>query len=268
MLNKWEQEAIFLHAALESIGSILNKEVLSVEGSGTDRNVWFPSSVHRHYFFIGLVDFLSPTDAKAPVPKKRYLEALADIGNAPGFEHSRSVTRLKRAAERFRAWLQEEVIIEIWLASIEHQVSLNIPRLWLVKTCGNLSKHNYLRSITVAGELKDFMDAAGLHVELHEAVLAQEDVYERFHHDIGIYHSSTLAEFLNELCWGIHTYVRPQYLRSISSETQEPACFGYVYPDEITDPFAKVCYWNLMNAIRSGPIFQPFKVTKYLKGRY
>jgi hypothetical protein len=33
-----------------------------------------------------------------------------------------------------------------------------------------------------------------------------DDFYERFHKDILNYHSSTIAEFLNNIRWGIYEY--------------------------------------------------------------
>ena len=81
--------------------------------------------------------------------------------------------------------------------------------------CGDISKHNVLRSVGVAEELQQTLVASGVSVELEDAMLALGDFYERFHMDILNYHSSTIAEFLNNIRWGIYEYLQPEFRRSI-----------------------------------------------------
>ena len=50
------------------------------------------------------------------------------------------------------------------------------------------------------------------------ALLALADFYERFHTDVLNYHGSTLVEFLNNIRWGIHYYLHPQYKQSMTRE--------------------------------------------------
>lgn len=55
-----------------------------------------------------------------------------------------------------------------------------------------------------------------------EAALALEDFYRWFHDDILNYHASTIAEFLNNIRWGIYEYLQPEFQRSIVWESREP----------------------------------------------
>lgn len=267
-MNKMEQEVVYLTAVVELIGSMVNKAMFSVVGEGEHKNVWFESSTHRQFFSIALVDFLSTTDKDAPVPKTSYLNALRTIANDPSFEQLGSVAHLKQTVDNFSNWLDTEIEVDAWLPSIDQQVVLQISRSLLLKIGGNLSKHNFLRSVGVAKELQRLLSKAGADVELHQAILAQPEIYEVFHIDVAAYHASTIAEFLNELWWGIQIYLTPEFNRSIIREYDGTGRYRYQYPAEIEHPFGESCYWNLLNQIRSGPIFERFKITPHLKGSY
>ena len=133
---------------------------------------------------------------------------------------------------------------------------------------GNISKHNYLRAIGVAKQLKDILSQSGVTVDINEALLALSDFYERFHDDILNYHSSTIAEFLNNIRWGIYDYLQPEFNKSIIYEGGTPLKYHYTYPEEIKSRFAKECYWELMNYIRNKPYMRKFKVNRYFKLQY
>jgi hypothetical protein len=73
-----------------------------------------------------------------------------------------------------------------------------------------------------------------------------DEFYEWFHTNVFAYHSSAIAEFLNNLRWGIHDYLRREFLRSF---TREPGSIAYhfKYPAGSQHPTGK--YWNLMNDV-------------------
>ena len=112
------------------------------------------------------------------------------------------------------------------------------------------------------------MSKSGITVDINEALLALAEFHERFHTDILNYHSSTIAEFLNNIRWGIYDYLQPEFNKSIVWEGGDPPKYHYTHPKEIQSEFAKACYWDLMNEVRSKPYMRRFKVTKYLKLRY
>ncbi|EJM84675.1 hypothetical protein PMI34_04448 [Pseudomonas sp. GM74] len=267
-MNKMEQEVVYLSAAIDLIKSMVNREMFSVAGDGEHKNVWFESSTHRQLFSILLVDFLSPTDSKAPVPSERYLAALSSVAKKPSFDVGGSVQYLSETVSSFKGWLNVEISVDAWLPSIDRQVVLRIPRYVLLKNDGDISKHNSLRSVGVAEGLQKLLTNAGEPTELYQAMLAQQDIYDIFHDDVSAYHASTIAEFLNGLWWGIQNYLQPEYNRSFTPPEDGLVTYGYKCPSEIVNPYAKACYWNLMNQVRSGPIFKPFTVTKHLKGKY
>lgn len=81
-------------------------------------------------------------------------------------------------------------------------------------------------------------------------------------------HGSTIAEFLNNIRWGIYEYLKPEFSRSLVRDTKNPPRYWHTYPEDIKNEFAKNCYWDLMNEVRSDPYLRKFKVTEVLKLRY
>jgi len=250
---------------------MVNYEMMSLQGDDPDSNILFHSRIHQCLFNILLVDFLSKTDThrQAPIEPTSYLSGLRDVTSNPSFNKNNSVNLLKESIREFKDWLDQTVEVDIWLPSIDRKTTLELSRVKFLKMTGNISKHNYLRAIRVAEELQDILNKSDITIDIYESLLALDDFYERFHSDILNYHSSTIAEFLNNIRWGIHEYLQPEFQQSIVYEgTEHPRKYHYTYPEKINEAFAKNCYWDLMNEVRSKPYVKKFKVTKWPKERY
>jgi len=267
-LNDIEEEVILLKAAKEFIDSMVNFEMLDIYGTDSDSNILFNSSTHQKLFNIILVDFLSRTDKRAFVKQTSYIEALKQISNSPNFDVNGSVDGLRTAINEFDNWLEQGIEVDIWLPSIDKHTVLDLSRRAFLKMCGNLSKHNFLRAIGVAKELKHLLCGSGVSADLEDALLALPDFYERFHTDILNYHASTIAAFLNNIRWGIYEYLQPEFHQSIVWVSKDPPNYRYTYPNGIASKFSKECYWELMNEVRLSPYVRKFEVTKWLKLRY
>jgi hypothetical protein len=267
-LNDIEEEAILLKAIKELIDSMVNFEMLDLYGDDPDSSILFETMTHQMFFNIVLVDFLSRTDKKAFIKQTSYLGALKKISNSPNFDVNSSVASLSEATHKFGDWLEQEVEVQTWLPSLRKETTLRLSRMAFIKMCGNISKHNFLRATGVAEELKEIISQSGVSVGLDDTLLALSDFYERFHTDILNYHASTIAEFLNNIRWGIYEYLQPEFHRSIVWESRDPPKYRYTYPNGVTSRLAKECYWELMNEVRSPPYVRRFQVTKWLKLRY
>lgn len=267
-LTEPEQEIVFLKAINELIDSMVNFEMMNLLGTDPDSNILFSTSTHQRFFNIALVDFLSRTDKKAPVQRSTYLSALRSISANPHFSVNDSVAALRAATSAFIDWLECKVAVDVWLASIGVQATVQLSRIDFLKMSGDIAKHNVLRSVGVAEELQEALKASGTPADLEAAMLALDDFYDRFHTDILNYHSSTVAEFLNNIRWGIFEYLQPEFNQSIVWESREPPKYRYTYPTAFASEFAKQCYWNLLNEVRSPPFMRKFQVTKWLKLRY
>jgi hypothetical protein len=266
-LTDIEEEIILLKAVWELIDSMVNFEMLKVYGNDPDSNILFETMTHQRFFNIVLVDFLSFTDKRAFINQTSYLGALKKISKNPNFDVNGSVVSLSETTHEFSDWLEQEIEVhEIWMPSIDTETTLRLTRVSFLKMCGNISKHNFLRLISVAEELKEILSRSGVSVELDEALLALEDFYRWFHDDILNYHASTIAEFLNNIRWGIYEYLQPEFHRSIVWESREK--YRYTYPQGVTSRLAQEYYWAIMNDVRRPPYVRRFQVTKWLKLRY
>lgn len=268
--NSTEREIIFLKAVKELIDEMVNFEIGELIGNDPHSQFQFSSMTHRKFFNIILVDFLSCSDKKVIGEQSSYLSALKSICSSPKFEQNNSINNLEKYINEFSEWLEKEVVVEkIWLPSIELETDLSIQRVEFIKICGNISKHNFSRLSGVVKELKTIFKRNNISLDDDEALVIIEEFYEWFHDDIFSYHSSAIAEFLNNIRWGIYEYLQPEFQQSIGYETGDhPIKYHYTYPDKIKKGSARTCYWELMNDMRSKPYMKKFQVTEYLKMRY
>ena len=267
-LKRIEEEVIFLTAIYEIIDSMLNLEILSLNGSDPDCSIVFKSSTHMSFFNIVLVDFLSTTDNRAPVRRTSYLDALCFISEDPSFSIRNSIEQLRLATKDFVDWLQQTVEVDIWLPSMDTKTTLKISRLTFLKMCGNISKHNFLRSAGVAKDVQKTLAESGISMEMDDALLSLHDFHGRFHSDILGYHGSTIAEFLNNIRWGIYDYLQPEFQSSIIWDKGDPLTYRYTYQEGVSTKLAQECYWRLMNDVRRQPNMRKFQVTRWLRIRY
>jgi hypothetical protein len=268
MLVGIEKEVVVLKAVKELVDSIVNFEVLRL-GDNDPTEIRFNSITHSKYFNIVLVDFLSASDKELPFEPQPYLRALKEITETPAFNVDDSVTPLRIAVTEFAIWLNDDIVInKLWLPTISTEVDLQIKRLDLLKVAGNICRHNILRAAGIAGTVKKILEQNNITVDQSQVLLALGDVHEWFHNHIFSYHSGTIAEFLNNIRWGIFNYLRAEFTRSIVWESHDPPKYRYTYPPNVIGPFAKECYWELMNEVCSQPYMRQFQISPYLKMRY
>lgn len=265
--NEIEQEVVFLSAVFEITNSMVNHVMLRISGSDPDCEVVFASDEHRRLFNILLVDFLSQTDKKLGILPQSYLEALKAITKKPSFNVDGSVESLRSATRDFVQWLDTEVKVDIWLPNINTQTTLDITRSLFLRMCGNIAKHNFLRLNRVASQLREVLRRQDVKISIEEALLTLEDFYEQMR-GIFAYHSTTIAESLNDLRWGIYLYLQPEFKRSFRRIPGDRWRYEFIYPGGLKVEFARQCYWNLMNHVRSEPYMRPFQGTKWFKLRY
>jgi hypothetical protein len=246
---------------------MVNHIMLRISGSDPDCQVLFASDEHRRLFNIFLVDFLSQTDRTLPILPQSYLEALKGITERPSFNVDGSVESVRSATRDFAQWLDTEVKVDIWLPNINTQTTLNITRSLFLRMCGNIAKHNFLRLNRVASQLRDVLGRQDVQISIEEALLTLEDFYEHMR-EVFSYHSTTIAELVNNLRWGIYLYLQPEFKRSFRRIPGDRWRYEFIYPDKLQVEFARQCYWKLMNHVRSEPYMRPFQGTKWLKLHY
>jgi hypothetical protein len=96
--------------------------------------------------------------------------------------------------------------------------------------------------------------------------MALKEIYGDLHDNVLNYHASTITEMMNNIRWGIHAYLKPEFDRAYHKT--DGIFYDFALPDDISTDLGITCYWELMNAVRSGPYVQRFKVNEILKLRY
>lgn len=267
-LTKIEQEVVFLKATNEMIDSIVNHEMLTVSMRGDEGEARFKSGTHQRLFNIILVDFLSKSASEITAESKSYLEALLDICQNPSFNKKGSISSLASAAQNLKEWLDFEVEVETWLPMIDLEAVLKIKRHEFIKICGNIAKHNFSRLTRIITHLRGIISRSNVQLKDEDTLLILEDIYDRFHTDILSYHASFLVEQLNNIRWGIHEYLEPEFTNSLVYDDANPPMYHYIYPEGLNTKFARNCYWELMNEVRSRPYIKRFRTYDCLKMSY
>jgi len=284
-MNETEREAIILNSAWKMIDGMVNWAMFVKNDRTKATSLMFETSQHHRLFTILLGDFLSDIRAFKgdPIPlglktvpsnarpsDRTFLFHLRQVCADPKL--GRFTNELSTLIEAFADWLEGDFVAPgVNLNTIGVVADLRIQRHRYIKMCGDIAKHNIARLASNVVHLRKLLEASGHAVSEQEAYLAVESFFTWFHDDIFIYHSSQIAEFLNNIRWSIFDYLQPEYLRSwhlTAKATPDFQIYGYYIPLEITEPIAHAMYWDMMNRVRMRPTMHRFVVTDHLKQRY
>lgn len=270
-LTPLEQEIITLKAVVDMIGDMVNNETMTIHFSDPDSSVMFKTMTHMAFFSIILVDLLSKPK-EFFTGDKGYIDRLRGICIKPLMGEIQDIRELTEAVCAFARWLSEKVTIQNrWFPSLDLEIGLTIERQVFISICGNITKHNFTHLIRQADRLRKILCENGKSISLDRCILALQDFRQQFYDDIFHYHSSTIAEFLNNIRWGIYRYAAPVRARCVENRYDEELClnaYTYSYPVDLTSNLAKTCYWDLMNDVMRQPYIPRFQVAKYLKSKY
>lgn len=275
-----EQEAIVLAAAWQMIDGMVNFEMfMKFNIPASDTNLMFNTMTHQRLFNVLLCDFLSkpnqfrgtlpfglPECPKTPRGSDRtmlYYLRLVCEGSKLGTDPS--VIDGPRSA--FADWLDATAEIpEVWLPSINTQLDIKITRIQFLKICGNIGKHSLTRLQGDVRDIQNILADNGCEVDEGQVYMLLPEFYQWFHDHLFNHHSSTIAEFLNNIRWSFYCYLLPEFQRSF--ERTGEFAYKFDVPSVITSELGRAMYWDLMNMVRSPPWFPRFTVTRFLKQRY
>lgn len=258
-----ELEVIGLKIAVSSINTMVNREMLDLLGGASKTEVHFPTSVHQRLFYVLLTDFLSKNTDKSLLPgNMSALEQINKISLNPQLTgHADDLTK---ACGALQDWLKKKVDVKLWVAALDSEITLTLTRQDIIYFAGNMSKHHFGHLTAITKQLYILLDDANR--PRHDIIPALEGIYEALHDDILNYHASTIAELLNNLRWGIHSYLEPEHSRSY--KRIDSLRYEFDVPKSIVTDFATACFWDLMNSVRSKPYIGKFTATDLLKTRY
>ncbi|HTW45003.1 MAG TPA: hypothetical protein VMD58_05610 [Acidobacteriaceae bacterium] len=262
-LTPLEKEIVTLKAVLDMINDMVNHETMMFYLDGSDSSIAFKTMTHAKFFNIILVDLLSkPKELFSD--DKDYIERLTDICENPLTDNPRrndDIQMLKDAVNAFDTWLSQTVVIEkSWFPSLELQIDLSIERKEFIAMCGNLCKHNFTQTTRQAKKFQAILKRNRQSFSIDKCLIALEDFQVQFN-SVFQYHASTIAEFLNDIRWGIYTYAFTERMRCVENwydEEMHINRYNYRYPAKIASSLGKACYWGLMNDVMRPPYIQKF----------
>lgn len=265
-----EREAVVLAVAIEAINEMVNHQMMQLPAlGGPDATASFKSPASASLFTVRLADALEAVDPSLFDIRGSLLDAIALISKSPVLGSAEQAVPLQRAIEDLQGWFTTEIQVEVWFPSLNDNTHLNLRRQDFVEICGNISKHNLTRLTRKARRLRDLLLSNGVDVSEDDALAALDDFYEKFQKDVISYHSTTLAELLNNLRWAIHEYLKPEFERAyIPPKREGELAYDFKVPPTITTKFAINRYWDIMNSVRGGPWIPRFTGTRHLKGRF
>ncbi|MGD0191024.1 MAG: hypothetical protein ABSD74_09810 [Rhizomicrobium sp.] len=275
-----EQEVIVLNAVWGMIDDMVNPSMFVTVGSDdSDVTELRPrTTAHKQLFNILLRDFLSVPDAAAfdlpkppdgsPLTEKTYLFYLKRICERPQLDSSK-VFELREHTNTFVDWLSTDCVVEnVWFPSIDTSANLKVQRIAFITICGNIAKHSFAGLSRDSKLIAKTLSENGINLDDEQRFLIIPEFYEWFHENIFSYHLNALAEFLNNLRWGIHAYLEEVWMRAYAKDDPAATKYRYEYPDHCTHVLPQSMFWDLMNRVLRKPSMPRFNVTPFLKMRY
>jgi hypothetical protein len=264
-----EREAIGLCIALEALNDIVNHALLTVcqisEGSG-EAEIRFPTRIHQSMFLVRLLDFAKEGgDATLTGVNGSCLAVLQAACIGKSFDVENSVDALRESTSALASWLDATTPLTLWLPSLNVEAKLVVPRHQFLYIAGNQAKHNISRLTGLSKLVAGMLTENGYPTSPEQVPIALDDFHEHLHEDYFAYYGTWLAELLNNVRWGIQTYLLPTFRASFTPAVDGSAIYGYRYPASITNANPREWFWRLMNNVRTGPYLKPFTGTRYAK---
>ena len=264
-----ETEAIGLCICVEAVGDIANHLLLKLRDVSAypgEAEVLFHGRAHRDLFLIRLLDFVKESGSKQLTGiSGSCLAVLKKACTTRSFDVDGSVSDLRNSVQTLEEWLSHKKSITLWLPTLNVNATLDVSRLDYLSITGNHSKHNLSRLTGVSREVANMLKAHGYSVPEEQIPLALDDFREHLAENYFIYYSTWLAELLNNVRWGIQTYLAPTYERSYMVGPEDSLAYSYEYPKDIQQDIPRQWFWRLMNNVRARPYLKKFVGARYFK---
>lgn len=263
-----EGEILTLKASTELLDGLVNHSIITVSGRKGNAVVRFPTAAHRDLFCIRLVDFLSVPSLGIGAGNLRYLQALMAIAHKPSLGHAAEASDLQDTLAALSGWLDANAEIALWLPTIDVELAVKARREELLWITGNYAKHNFARLTAVTRRWQAVLSRCGHAVTTHDSLNSLHDACNRLQEDFVPYHATTICELLNDVRWALHEYLVPVYEQHYRVAPRGLPEYFFTMPSSLSTPFARTCFWDLMNDVRRKPYVDRFETSPYLKGRY
>jgi hypothetical protein len=250
------EEVHLLYDVIQFINRIINNDIFDLLGEDDDKQITFKTSYNYYYFYINVLDIIKHNREKESI-----LDKLTKCSN---FGLDKSMV-LVNEVSKFSYWLNNEIEDNIYFHSFEKELKINICRYNLIYLYANYLKHTVSNLTYVRTELLKLLKTQ-ISIENDKNIFFIKTFFEYFSENILLYHSSMIAQYINDIRWAIHDYLINEYNKSIWYKDKMK--YEYRIPKQIDSEIDKYVYWELMNETRDGPYIQRFKITEYLTKRY
>lgn len=265
-----EAEVIGLCIALEALNTIANKAMLELAYSSEtpgEATAWFNTSIHRDLFLIRLLDFVKEgSNGQLTGVAGSCLHVLRSATQTASFNIGDSIAGLDEAISEMEAWLAHSQPVNLWLPTLDVQANLNMSRIELLTISGNQSKHNLSRLSGIVYTIATRLREHGHDVDDALIPLALEDFQGHLSENYFAYYGTWLAELVNNIRWGIYTYLQPTFQNSYKRDPNpDSPHYHFEYPPSIEQEIPRQWFWRQMNAMRRPPYLNRFKCSKSLR---
>ncbi len=249
---------------------MVNHGMMGFSGDAASVTILFKNPEAAKLFNVYLRDLLSMVDEHALKPRRSYIGALLEVCEYPSFS-TKHVDGLRKSVQFFKQWMDTVIQVDVYFSNLNMTRRIEISRKEYIKICGDISTHNITRLWQVVRRIKKLLFDSGVDLDENSIAHTVQDFYVWFYDDIFMYHSSWLAQMLNDIRHDIFQYLRGEFERSYSLlPTDETGLTKYCFdvPLAIKSDFGRHCYWELMNFVRGGLHTPRFVASNYAKMRY
>lgn len=267
--NQAEQETIGLCICLEAVGDIVNHALLTIQDVSQlpgEAQVRFHTHIHQDLFLIRLLDFVKEGgDYRLTGVTGSCLDVLKEACKTRTYNINGCISELEEAVEALESWLNHKKEVTLWLPTVDTNAKIMVSRLEFLKISGNYCKHNLSRLTGVSREITKMLKEHGYQVCDKQIPLALDDFREHLSENYFAYYGTWLTELLNNVRWGIQSYLLPTYIEAYKRDANDEIMYSYQYPANIQHDVPRQWFWRLMNDVRTGPYLKRFKGLRYLK---
>ncbi|WP_171172761.1 hypothetical protein [Ruegeria sp. HKCCA0370] len=277
--SKLDQEILVLAAVWDLIGAMVHYGHFFKDSDPNSTQLdRFTTSEAKDLFLVILSDFLAhPRDGTfclkkpnvAGGMKDTHLAYLDRVVNNPSF--GGDCGALADAIASFSNWLDGDAVIEdAHFPTIEWNGKFFVRRKDYLKICGNATKHGFMRLNRTVKQIKSIFARNGKVIDDGQSYIVIPDFIERFRDDVFLASAGRVAWHLNEIRWGIYDYLSYEFRRAhvLKKAVRGTQMYTYDTPPELSDPFIKSIYWDLMNEMRSPPFVPRFSADPILFDLY
>lgn len=163
-------------------------------------------------------------------------------------------------------WLETPISPRIELPIADANTRWSLTRHQLLWMCGNPAKHSPSRLIEASKEIQHWLTTQGQPAQLEQMPLFLHEFRQRLSHDMLIYYATKITALLNDVRWGLQSYLAPLLIQTFRSDDSGPTGYHFEAPGRIsTGSVAHKSFQDLMNHVRAGPAIPPFRVSGLLQ---